>query len=170
MTGMPKKYHVKLEADEGTRLEAILRKGKASAHAQRHARILLLSDSSNPQKGWNDARIAEAVGTCVPTVERLRKLFVEEVIDRAMAAQKPARHFIPKLDGSAEARLVAMACGPAPQGQARWTLRLLADKLVELEVVESISYESVRRTLKKMRSNPGRKSSGSSPKPAAPSS
>jgi hypothetical protein len=170
MAGMQKKYHVKLEPEERTRLEAIVSKGKASAHTQRHARILLLADTYDPAKGWKDARIAEAVQTCPQTVERLRKLFVEEGFERAMAAKKPERHFARKLDGKAEARLVAMACGPAPEGKARWTLRLLADQLVELEVVESISYEAVRRTLKKMRLNPGRKSSGSSRKQAAPSS
>lgn len=157
---MLKKYHVKLEPEERTRLEAILRKGKASAHAQRHARILLLADTNDPEKGWQDARIGEAVQTCAPTIERLRKLFVEEGLDRALAAKKPARQYVRKLDGNAEARLVAMACGPAPEGKARWTLRLLAGRLMELEVVESISYEAVRRTLKKTRSSPGRKSSG----------
>lgn len=167
---MLKKYHVKLEDEERTRLQAILTKGKASAHSQRHARILLLADTNGPEKGWNDAQIAAAVQTCPHTVERLRKLFVEEGFDRAMAAKKPERHYPRKLDGSAEARLVAMACGPAPEGRARWTLTLLADHLVELEIVESISYEAVRRTLKKTRSNLGRKSSGSSPRRAAPSS
>jgi hypothetical protein len=97
---------------------------------------------------------------CAPTVERLRKLFVEDGLDRTLAAKKPERQFVRKLDGNAEARLVAMACGPAPEGKARWTLRLLAGRLVELEVVESISYEAVRRTSKKTRLSPGRKSNG----------
>ena len=114
MTVMLKKYHVKLEAEERARLQAILSKGKASAHAQRHARILLLADTNDPEKGWNDARIAEALATCVQTVERLRKLFVDEGFDRAMAPKKPDRHYVRKLDGSAEAHLVDLACAPWP--------------------------------------------------------
>ncbi len=129
MTVMLKKYHVKLEAEERARLQEILSKGKASAHAQRHARILMLADTNDPEKGWKDARIAEALATCVQTVERLRKLFVDEGFDRAMAPKKPDRHYVRKLDGSAEARLVALACGPAQEGRARWP-RTMAATLV----------------------------------------
>lgn len=167
---MQKLYHVKLDAEERARMEAILKRGKANAHTQRHARILLLADANGPEKGWKDALIAAAVHTCRQTVERVRKIYVEQGLDSALEAKAAKRQYIRKLDGAAEARLVAIACGPAPEGRARWTLRLLANELVVLEVAESISYEAVRRTLKKMKLNPGKKSSGSSQKPAALSS
>lgn len=167
---MPKKHHIKLEPDEHTRLENILRRGKANAPAQRHARILLLADANNPETGWNDAEIAAAVQTSVGTVERVRRICVEHGLDRALERKDPDRLFVRKLDGNGEARLVAIACGPAPEGRCRWTLRLLAGRLIELEIVESIRHEAVRQTLKKMKLNPGKNGSGSSRQRAAPSS
>ena len=167
---MPKKHHIKLEPDERARLESIIRKGKASAQAQRHARILLLADANNPQTGWSDADIAAAVRTSVGTVERVRRVCVQYGLDKTLERKSAERQYVRKLDGEGEARLLAIACGPVPEGRCRWTLRLLADRLVELEVVENISYEAVRRTLKKMKSNPGKSASGSSRQPAAPSS
>lgn len=167
---MPKKHHIKLEPDERARLESIIRKGTASALAQRHARILLLADANNAQAGWRDEEIAAAVQTGVGTVERVRRVFVQYGIEKTLERKSAERQYVRKLDGNGEARLIAVACGPAPEGRARWTLRLLADRLVELEVVENISYEAVRRTLKKMKLNPGKSASGSSRQPAAPSS
>lgn len=166
---MPKKHHIRLEPEERARLESILRKGKASAHTQRHARVLLLADANNPETGWSDADIAAAVQTGVGTVERIRRVFVQYGIEKTLERKSADRNYVRKLDGNGEARLVAVACGPAPEGRCRWTLRLLANRLVELEVVENISYEAVRRTLKKMKLNPGKNASGSSRQRPAPS-
>jgi hypothetical protein len=158
---MPKKkHHIKLSAQESALLEAILHKGSASALRQRHARILLLADSERAQGGWNDAQIARATQTSIPTVERVRRVCVEHGLERALERKDPAREYECKLDGKGEAQLLALCCGAPPEGQARWTLRLLAGRLVELEVVETISHETVRRTLKKTNSSPGEKSSG----------
>ena len=158
---MPKKkHHIQLSAEERGQLEAIVRKGKASAHRQRHARILLLADTEGPEGGWSDSRIARAAHTSIPTVERVRRVCVEHGLERALEGKDPEREYLRKLDGKGEAHLIALSCGPAPEGRARWTLRLLAARLVELEIVESISHEAVRQTLKKTNSSRGKKSSG----------
>ena len=127
---------------------------------QRHARILLLADSAGAEGGWKDAQIARATQTSIPTVERVRRVCVEHGLERALERKDPAREYERKLDGKGEAQLLALCCGAPPEGQVRWTLRLLAGRLVELEVVEAISHETVRRTLKKMNSSRGEKSSG----------
>jgi len=155
-----KKHHIRLSTHEREQLETILRKGKSSAQRQRHTRILLLADTNGPEGGWSDARIAQATQTSIPTIERVRRVCVEHGLERALERKDPDRPYPRKLDGKAEAQLLALCCGPAPQGRARWTLRLLAAKMVELEIVEEICYETVRQTLKKTNSNPGRKSSG----------
>lgn len=158
---MPKKkHHIRLSPEERAQLEAIVRKGRANAHRQRHARILLLADSEDPAGGWSDAHIAQAVQTSIPTIERVRRVCVEEGLERAMEGKASQRIYLRKLDGPGEAQLLALCCGDAPEGHARWTLRLLAGRLVELEVVESISHEAVRQTLKKTSSSLGKKSSG----------
>lgn len=158
---MPKKkHHIRLRSDEREQLETILRKGQASAHRQRHARILLLADTHGPDGGWSDAQIARAAQTSIPTVERVRRICVEHGLERALAPKDPEREYLRKLDGKAEAQLIALSCGAAPEGRARWTLRLLAGRLVELEIVASISHEAVRQTLKKTHSSRGKKSSG----------
>ena len=158
---MPKKkHHIRLSAQEREQLETLVRKGKASAHRQCHARILLLADTNGPEGGWSDSKIARAAQTSIPTVERVRRICVEHGLARALERKDPDRDYPRKIDGKAEAQLIALSCGPAPQGRARWTLRLLAQRLVELEIVEEISYETVRQTLKKMNSNRGKKSSG----------
>ena len=158
---MPKKkHHIRLSPEERAQLEAIVRKGRANAHRQRHARILLLADPEEPTGGWSDAQIARAVQTSIPTVERVRRVCVEEGLERALAGKASRRIYLRKLDGPGEAQLLALCCGEAPEGHARWTLRLLAGRLVELEVVESISHEAVRQTLKKTSSSLGKKSSG----------
>jgi Homeodomain-like domain len=161
MRVMPKKkHHIQLSAEEREQLETIVRKGKASAHRQRHARILVLADTNGPEGGWSDSRIAGGAHTSIPSVERVRRICVEHGLERALEPKDPERVYVRKLDGKAEAQLIAQSCGPAPEGRARWTLRLLAARLVELEIVEAISHETVRRTLKKTNSSRGRKSSG----------
>jgi hypothetical protein len=161
MAVMPKKkHHIRLSSEERKQLETILRKGKANAHCQRHARILLLADTNGPEEGWSDAQIARAAHTSIPTIERVRRVCVEHGLERALERKDPEREYLRKLDGKAEAQLIALSCGSAPQGRARWTLRLLAARLVELEIVDSICHEAVRQTLKKTNSSRGRKSSG----------
>jgi transposase len=158
---MPKKkYHIRLSTKERTALESIVGKGQASAQRQSHARILLLADTNGPEEGWSDAEIARAVHTSIPTIERVRRACVEHGLERALERKDPDRYYERKLDGKGEAKLIALSCGQPPAGFARWTLRLLAERLVELEVVEEISHETVRQTLKKMNSSRGRKSSG----------
>jgi transposase len=158
---MPKKkHHIRLSRVERQELEGIVGKGKASAQRQCHARILLLADTNGPEGGWSDSQIAQAVHTSIPTIERVRRACVEHGLDRALERKDPDRHYERKLDGKGEARLLALSCGAPPAGCARWTLRLLAERLVELEIIEEISHETVRQTLKKMNSSRGRKSSG----------
>lgn len=113
-----------------------------------------------PRGGWSDARIAEAAQTSIPTVERVRRVCVEHGLLRALAGKDPERAYLRKLDGRGEAQLIALCCGTAPEGRARWTLRLLGERLVELEIVESISHETVRQTLKKTNSSRGKRNSG----------
>jgi hypothetical protein len=161
MDAMPKKkHHIRLSQKEREQLEAILRKGKASAQRQRHARILLFADTDGPEGGWSDAQIARSAQTSIPTVERVRRICVEHGLERALERKDPDRQYERKLDGKAEAQLIALSCSPAPQGRARWTLRLLSARLVELEIVEAISHEAVRQTLKKTNLSRGKKSNG----------
>jgi transposase len=134
--------------------------GKHPTHVLTHARILLKADASNGGPGWDDEAIATALDCGTRTVARVRKTFVEGDLDAAVHRKKPTGRRYRKLDGEQEARLIALACSPAPEGRGRWTLKLLADRLVELEVVETISDETVRRTLKKTNSSRGSSSSG----------
>jgi transposase len=127
----------------------MLCRGKAAARTLLHARILLKADSGPEAPAWSDEAISEALEVHATTVARVRQRFVEQGLEAALRPKPTTRQYERKLDGTAEARLIALACGPAPKGQARWTLRLLADRLIELEHVDSISYETVRRTLKK---------------------
>jgi transposase len=144
-----KKYIVRLTPDERAQLLQMVRSGKASARTLLHARILLKADSGPEAPAWSDKAISEALEVHATTVARVRQRFVEESLEAALRPQPTTRHYERKLDGQAEAHLIALACGPAPEGQAHWTLRLLADRLVELQHVPSVSYETVRRTLKK---------------------
>jgi len=149
---MKKVFIVRLTDDDRSELDSLIRKGKASALTLARARILLKSDQGDKGEAWADAEIAEALDVAPKTVFNIRRRWVEEGLEAALSRKKqthPSR--TRKLDGKAEAKLVATCCGPTPTGRARWTVRLLADKLVELEAVESISPETVRRTLKKMR-------------------
>jgi len=144
-----KKYIVRLTPDEQAQLFQLTRRGKVAARVLLHARILLKADSSAEAPAWSDEAISEALEVHATTVARVRQRFVEEGLEAALRPRPTPRHYERKLDGVAEAHLIALACGPAPAGRAQWTLRLLADKLVELEHVPSVSYETVRRTLKK---------------------
>ena len=157
---MPKIYRVLLEASERELLEAIIKKDRCAAHKQRHARILLKADENAPDGPLTDEQIAEAVECGTATVQRVRRIFVEHGLERSLHRKDPDRVYERKLDAKGEAQLVALACEDPPEGQAKWTMQLLADKLVELKVVDSIGREAVRTTLKKTKSNPGRKSSG----------
>jgi transposase len=145
-----KRYKVTLTDAERHELQALIASGKAAARKLTHARILLKADASPGGPAWIDQRIVEALEVGVATVERVRQRFVEEGLEAALGRkpqQRPRRQ--PKLDGQAEARLIALACSAPPQGRKHWTLRLLADRLVELEMVEAISDETGRRVLKK---------------------
>lgn len=149
-----KKYKVTLNAEEREQLADLIASGKAAAQKLTHARILLKADAAEGSPAWTDDRIAEAFDVSVATVERVRQRFVEEGLEAALVRKKqdhPSR--TPCLDGAAEARLIALACSAPPQGRAAWTLRLLANRLIELEVVPSISYETVRQVLKKTNSS-----------------
>jgi transposase len=144
-----KKYIVRLTPDERDQLLPMVRGGKAAARALLHARILLKADQDQETAAWSDEAISEALEVHATTVARVRQRFVEQGLDTALRPKPTTRQYERKLDGAAEAHLIALACGPAPEGRAQWTLRLLADKLVELEHVGSVSHETVRRTLKK---------------------
>ena len=147
---MNKKYVVRLSGEERSQLERLVSVGKAAARKILHARILLVADQGPEGPGWPDERIAEGLIVSVRAIGNLRQRLVEQGLEAALDRKKqerPSRER--KLDGKAEARLIALRCGEPPEGRMRWTLHLLADKLVELRVVDSVSYETVRRTLKK---------------------
>lgn len=142
-----KKYIITLTKDERTQLEAMVAKGKAAARKLTRARILLKADSSPAGSAWTDAQLSEALGSDVQTVANVRRAFVEDSFEVALNGHATRNHRGRKVDGECEARMIALLCGPAPEGFARWSLRLLADRLVELEIVEQISHETVRQTM-----------------------
>lgn len=147
---MSKKYCVTLELSERDELESMLSHGKADVRRLNHARILLEADESQWGAACSDAEIAENFETSIATVERVRKRFVEEGLEMALSPYRtPQRRYTRKLDGDQEAQLISIACSTPPDGHARWSLRMLADKMVELEYVDELSYETVRQTLKK---------------------
>jgi transposase len=150
-----KRFRVTLTPAERDELLHLISSGKAAARTLAHARILLKADSPPDQSGPYDVAIAGAVEVSVNTVERVRQRFVEEGLQAALVPRVPAASRASKLDGRGEARLIAEVCSPPPGDRPRWTLKLLADRLVELQVVEAISYETVRRTLKKTSLSPG---------------
>ena len=151
-----KKYKVTLTADERQQLRELIAAGKAAAQKLAHARILLKADAAPGGPAWTDERIAEAVAVGRATVERIRQRFVEQGLDAALVRKRQDRPSRPrKLDGRAEARLIALACSAPPQGRNEWTMQLLADKLVELRVVDAVCDETVRQALKKTRSSRG---------------
>jgi transposase len=150
------KYKVTLTAEERQQLHDLVRAGKAAAKKLMHARILLKADATDGGPAWPDERIADALDVSAATAGRVRRRFVEEGLEAALVRKKqdrPSRER--KLDGRAEARLIALACSGPPDGRAAWTLQLLADRLVELRVVDSVCDETVRRVLKKTRSSRG---------------
>jgi transposase len=151
-----KKYVVTLTAEERQELQALTRAGRASALRLARARVLLKADAADGGPDWPDERIAEALDVGVATVARVRRRFVELGVAAALERRpqaRPSRRR--KLDGRAEARLVALACSAPPEGRTAWTLQLLAGRLVELRVVDAVSDETVRRVLKKTRSSRG---------------
>ncbi len=150
---MKKKYPVVLTETERDELKRLIVAGTAPARKLTHARVLLKADQCPEGPGWSDERIAEAVEVSQPTISRIRKQYVEEGLEAALNRRAPNREYHRKLDGEQEARLIALACSEPPMGQARWSLRLLADKLVELEVVPEVSYQTVGRILKKTNSS-----------------
>lgn len=146
---MKKKYIVTLSAAERLLLQEMLSRGKAAARKLVHARILLKADAGADGPAWRDDAIAEGLEVGRATVERVRREFVEEGLAAALERRKPLRQYERALDGEGEAHLVALACSQAPEGRSRWTLRLLADRMVQLEYVDQVSKDTVRRVLKK---------------------
>ncbi len=145
-----KKYIVTLTEDERQSLSSLVSSGKAAAKRLTHARILRKADAADGGPAWRDADIALALDIDARTVERVRERFVEQGLAAALDRKPQARPSrLPVLDGDAEARLIVLACSRPPEGRARWTLRMLADRLVELEVVEAVSHETARQTLEK---------------------
>ena len=149
---MNKRYVVRLDADERERLEQLVKIGKVAGYKIRHANMLLMADADGP--GMTDEQIVDALGVSIGQMEQLRKRLVEDGLDaclmrKAQEHPRTERRF----DGEKEAKLIALACGEAPAGRERWSLRLLADRVVELRIVESTSHETVRQVLSKTRSS-----------------
>jgi transposase len=146
-----KKYVVRLSAEEREQLGALIRKGKSSAQRLMKARILLKADVSEDGEGWSDSQIVEALETSATTVYRTRQQLVEEGLEAVLGRKKPSRpSVLPIFDGEKEAKLIALACSAPPQGRSRWTLRLLENKVVELDIVERASDSTIGRVLKKL--------------------
>jgi len=146
---MEKRYRVTLIEEERLELRAMVTAGKAAARKLVRARVLLLADQAEGGPAKSDPEIVDALGCGRATVERIRKQFVEEGLEETLQPKPTMRVYERRLDGKAEAHLVAIVCGAPPEGRSRWTLRLLGDRLVALGHVESIAHETVRRTLKK---------------------
>jgi transposase len=166
-----KKYVVRLSAEEREQLQALLRKGKGPARRLLKARILLKADVSDAGEGWSDNEIIRALDTSASMVYRVRKQLVEEGFAAVLSRKQRASPAVPRIfDGEKEARLIALACSKPPKGRARWTLRLLENKVVELGIAERASDSTIGRTLKKTFSSPIAGSAGSSRRrPTAPS-
>jgi transposase len=152
---MAKKYRVTLTDDERAMLTALITSGSAPARTLTHARILLKADQAPAGPAWTDEAIRDALDVGLSTIARVRERFVEESIESALHRRSGPREGARLLDGSQEAHLLALACSTPPTGQERWSLRLLADKMVELEYVADVSHETVRQVLKKMNSSRG---------------
>jgi hypothetical protein len=147
---MFQKYFVKLTSEERSYLEKLVSSGEAPARKLRRARILLKSDCSESGPNWTYAAICDAFDVNPVTVTNIRKAFSEGGVEQALKRKPPEREYEHRLDGNAEAHLVAMVCGKVPDGYDRWTLRLLQERFLKLEIVESVSHETIRTTLKKM--------------------
>ena len=152
---MLKKHRVTLTDSEREHLLSLISAGEGSARRLTHARVLLKADEGPSGPAWADDEIAEALDVSRPTIERIRRRYATEGLEDALNHRRPAAAPRRKLDGPAEAHLIALACSSAPEGHNRWTLRLLADKLVALEIVDAVSHETVRQVLKKTNSSPG---------------
>ena len=166
---MSPRYRVTLTQEEREELETLTRRGKTHAKRFAHARALLLCDAGDNGPAWKVADVAEALGITSRTIEHLKQRFVEGGLETALerkSRDKPPRDV--KFDGAFEARLIALACTDAPEGRTRWTVRLLADKAVELNITESVSPMTVQRTLKKTNLSLISASTGKSPPKAAP--
>jgi hypothetical protein len=165
-----KKYVVRLSDEERQRLSDLIRKGKSPAQRLLKARILLKADVSGSGAGWSDSQIIQALDTSTSLVYRVRKQLVEEGFEAVLSRKQRATPAVPRIfDGEKEARLIALACSEPPPGRVRWTLRLLEAKVVELNIVDHASDNTIGRTLKKTRSSPISNSNGSSRrKPTAP--
>jgi transposase len=150
-----KKYHVTLTDDERSMLHDLFSAGKAPARTLTHARILLKADENGENAAWSDEAIRQALDVGLSTVARVRERFVEAGLAAALERRKPRREYRHLVDGECEAHLVALACSAPPPGHKRWTLRLLADKLVSCEYIDRISHETVGQVLKKMNSSLG---------------
>lgn len=156
---MTKKYIVNLTVEERQSLEAMVNTGKRAAATITHARILLKADAGQASGSWRDQDIKAALDISIRTIERVRRRFVEEGLDVALNP-RPGRGRKRKIDGEAEAHLVALRCSEPPEGRGRWTLRLLADRMVALEYLDELSHESVRQVLKKTNYSLGGKTAG----------
>ncbi len=152
---MAKKYRVTLTDDERSMLTTLISSGSAPARTLTHARILLKADQAQGGPAWSDEAIHDALDVGLSTIVRVRERFVEQSLDAALHRRSSPRHRQRLLDGAEEAHLLAVACSAPPQGRERWTLRMLADKMVDLEYVESVSHETVRQILKKTNSSHG---------------
>jgi Homeodomain-like domain len=150
---MAKKYRVTLTAEEREELQTLLAKGKASARKLAHARVLLQVDEREAAPGRTGEETATALNLRVRTIERVRERFVEQGLAAALSPAPSKRVYARTFDGASKARLIALACGAPPEGKARWTLRLLAEQLVELQVLDTVSRECVRQVLKKTNSS-----------------
>jgi transposase len=146
---MNKRHAVRLAECERAALRQRVSAGQGRARDLLHARILLKADSGPEGPAWTDDDIAAALDVSRSTVERVRKRFAEEGLEAALGRRRPRREYRRKLDGEAEAHLVALSCSPPPVGRRHWTFKLLADKMVELRFVDGVSYETVRRVMKK---------------------
>ena len=152
---MRKQHVVVLSEEERARLHTLIGRGTAPARALTHARILLKANQDQAGPGWTDAAIGAALEVNPATVARVRQQYATGGLEAAVDRKAPERQYRRRLDGEQEAHLVALACSAPPQGHKRWTLRLLAERLVELELVESVSYETVRQALKQTASSRG---------------
>ena len=150
---MPKKYRVLLTEEERARLRTLVGGGRAPARTLAHARILLKANAGAGGPGWTDAAIAGAVEVAPATVARVRQAYATAGLDAALTRKPPEREYARKLDGAQEARLLALACSAPPAGRGQWSLRLLAERLVALAVVDAVSHETVRQTLKQTSSS-----------------
>lgn len=153
---MPKKaFVVELTSEQRMRLHSLVTTGSNTAHANFHARILLKADTGPDGPAWTDAMIASALDVGISTVARVRQTYVQAGFDATLQRKPTRRVYQRALDGAAEAHLIALTCSTPPQGAGKWSLRLLADRMVELNYVETLSHETVRQTLQKTNSNPG---------------